>query len=153
MFLRISRLGVSRWEADKSFLIYTEIVRCQHEPVRDKREQTMMRWPRGPERRGDNKLVISQQDHIRIKYWHCHRLLTHHPAAFNPQQLGTRQFGAGGRGDKIRRILPIMEWEGVLYCVQWGAQYTCTACNWWSLPVADPDILSITCYWGGEQSR
>lgn len=63
--------------------------------------------------RGDNKLVISQQDHIRIKYWHCHRLLTHHPAAFNPQQLRTRQFGAGGRGDKIRRILPIMEWEGV----------------------------------------
>ena len=45
MFLRFSRLGVSRWETDKSFLIYTEIVRCQHEPVRvrDKREQTMMR--------------------------------------------------------------------------------------------------------------
>ena len=86
-------------DADKSFLIYAEIVRCQHGPETSGNKQW---WgdQGGPERRqqishqstgatsGSNIDIVTARD-----CWHTIRLLSN--------LIRTREFRAGGRGDKI----------------------------------------------------
>ena len=119
---------------DKTFLIYTEIVRCQHE--QSEAEQTMMWWQK--RQRGQQ---ISHQSTAQ----HQDQILTLLPSADTSSARGplsirlstlstlsspvTGQFGAGRQN---RRILPVMEWEE---CTDVHTHPVTGDC---SLPVADP---------------
>ena len=126
------RLRRSRWDADKSFLVNTEIARCQHESETSGNKQW---W--GDQGEQERRQQISHQSTGTTSGSNIDIVTA---TADTPSGPNTdsgpgnlKRTGAGAT--KLVRILPIMMWE----CTE-SAVYTAVQVysNWWSLPVADP---------------